>query len=978
MIIHFLFLLILTSFNVSANNAATTILLDHSTEHLDPSHQLRFFEDKNSELDANTAFLLDKQAWQALPDDLANFGFSNSTYWFSLNLRNTDTIDLELYLHINYALLDHIKLFVVNKSSPDQTLSTTQLHHTGDTFEFNARPAPFPTFLLPLELKAGEENTYLLQVSSQGSMQVPLSIWQKEAFLIKSNSDSFLYGFFLSALLIMSAYNLCLFLVIRDKTYLLYSSFIFCMAGVHSSLDGYAFQWFWPNAVAWHQISAIGFISIGLLVTVFFTRSILPIPANSYIDKGIKALAVLTTLSALTSIFLPYQKAATLNAIMTVIVMSGVAMICVAMLRHSPRIARFFCIAWGAYFLGIVLKSASKIGYLPYSTFTEYAGNIGGVVGIVIIAMALADRINNERRARASAQEQSIDNLKRFEALYQNALEGIFTYNAQGILLSANPAFLSLIGLKNIDNFNGNLASLEGYYLPEKQFLELFRAVKSEGQVSEYEAQMSNAQGDSIWVNISARLSNENGEEQIEGTLININERKVFEEQLKHMAEHDPLTGFYNRRAFEFEAKELLIKVQNYEDTACLLYMDLDQFKIVNDLCGHSAGDLLLQNISQKLLTEVQALEHQQIIARLGGDEFGILLKSTSLPKARLIAEALREAVEKFLFVWDNKRYSIGVSIGLVEICPFHQSVEQILAMADSACYLAKDQGRNRVHVFVETDKDMQFRQLEMQWVSSIKEALEQDQFFLVFQHIGSNANHSNRYHYEILLRLINSQGNLCAPGQFLPAAERYNLMPNIDRWVIRHFFSWLHKHPEHMEQLDCASINLSTQSIGHEDFSSFLVHIFDEFKIPPSKICFEITEGMAITHLDNTQHFIKKFRSLGCRFALDDFGTGFSSYAYLRDLHIDFLKIDGMFIKNLVEDGVNTAMVKSIADVASAIGIETIAEFVETEKIKQKLTEIGISYSQGYHIHKPQKLESTAFIEFNSNAEEAEGNKNS
>ncbi|KZZ54011.1 EAL domain-containing protein, partial [Oleiphilus sp. HI0123] len=879
-------------------------------------------------------------------------------------VQNETPVDIPAYLHVNYSQLDNIQLFHSIPGSPSHSVTLKKLVETGDRFNFAQRPIEFPTFVLPLELSAGQPQEYFVKVSSEGSLQVPLQLWEQESFLLQANNSLFLYGCFLSALLIMSAYNLCLFLIIRDKTYLLYSFFILCMAGMHSSLDGFAYQWFWPSAPSWHQISAITFISFGLLSTMLFTRTILPIPEKSILYRGIKLLTFLTVVSAITSLFLPYRQAAILNGGMTVIVMSSVTFICLAMLRFSPRIARFFCIAWGAYFLGIVLKSSSKMGYLPSSTFTEYAGNIGGVVGIVIISMALADRINSERRAREQAQSQSIGNLKRFENLYQNSLEGIFSYDKKGTLLSANPAFLSLIGLEDIPSFSGKTKDLNGYYLSEKEFTEFFKAVKKSGQVVDYEAQLSNSLGDSMWVNISARYVNEQGNEELEGTLININERKAFEQQLKHLAEHDSLTGFYNRRTFESSAKELLLKVQAGEDSACLLYMDLDQFKIVNDLCGHTAGDILLKNISQKLLQEVKALGPQQVIARLGGDEFGILVSQTSLPKARLIAESLREAVEKFLFIWEGKRYSIGVSIGLVEIYPYHQNVEQLLAMADAACYMAKDQGRNRVHVFIESDKDLQFRQLEMQWVTTIKEALTNDQFFLVFQHIAPNQGQEQNFHYEILLRLINSNGNLCSPGQFLPAAERYNLMPNIDRWVIKNYFAWLGKHPEHLEKLGCASINLSPQSIGQKEFSAFLVNLFEENKVPPHKVCFEITESMAITHLDNTQNFIDKFRALGCRFALDDFGTGFSSYAYLKDLNIDYLKIDGVFVKNLCDDAVNTAMIKSIADVASAIGIETIAEFVETAEIQDKLTEIGITYSQGYHIHKPVKLDSLALEE--------------
>lgn len=960
----YLSLILLFGFSFYALASNQPISFDHSTENIVLANHIVYFEDKDHSLTPGNIHTIQNTQWQSLPEGRANFGFSSSAYWFRFAVQNETPVDIPAYLHVNYSQLDNIQLFHSIPGSPSHSVTLKKLVETGDRFNFAQRPIEFPTFVLPLELSAGQPQEYFVKVSSEGSLQVPMQLWEQESFLLQANNSLFLYGCFLSALLIMSAYNLCLFLIIRDKTYLLYSFFILCMAGMHSSLDGFAYQWFWPSAPSWHQISAITFISFGLLSTMLFTRTILPIPEKSILYRGIKLLTFLTVVSAITSLFLPYRQAAILNGGMTVIVMSSVTFICLAMLRFSPRIARFFCIAWGAYFLGIVLKSSSKMGYLPSSTFTEYAGNIGGVVGIVIISMALADRINSERRAREQAQSQSIGNLKRFENLYQNSLEGIFSYDKKGTLLSANPAFLSLIGLEDIPSFSGKTKDLNGYYLSEKEFTEFFKAVKKSGQVDDYEAQLSNSLGDSMWVNISARYVNEQGNEELEGTLININERKAFEQQLKHLAEHDSLTGFYNRRTFESSAKELLLKVQAGEDSACLLYMDLDQFKIVNDLCGHTAGDILLKNISQKLLQEVKALGPQQIIARLGGDEFGILVSQTSLPKARLIAESLREAVEKFLFIWEGKRYSIGVSIGLVEIYPYHQNVEQLLAMADAACYMAKDQGRNRVHVFIESDKDLQFRQLEMQWVTTIKEALTNDQFFLVFQHIAPNQGQEQNFHYEILLRLINSNGNLCSPGQFLPAAERYNLMPNIDRWVIKNYFAWLGKHPEHLEKLGCASINLSPQSIGQKEFSAFLVNLFEENKVPPHKVCFEITESMAITHLDNTQNFIDKFRALGCRFALDDFGTGFSSYAYLKDLNIDYLKIDGVFVKNLCDDAVNTAMIKSIADVASAIGIETIAEFVETAEIQDKLTEIGITYSQGYHIHKPVKLDSLALEE--------------
>ena len=933
----------------SSIHASTNIVFDETHEYIESAENFFYFEDQDGALSLQEALHLNDKNWSHLPGNIANFGFSESVYWFSFDLKNDGNKEIELYVNVGYPLLDKIDFYAV---SDKQIL---EQYHSGDIFPFDARPVDYPSFLFPLSLSKGQSKTVLLRVESKGPIQVPLSIWKKETFLLKAQSYLFLYGCFLAVILIMSAYNFCLYIFVRDTSYLFYTFFTLCIAGIHGSLDGFAYQWFWPNAPAWHQISAVTLISLGCISTVLFTNTLLPIPKNSSLNTGIRALLAITVSSAIITLFIPYRQAAMLNAGITLITMSSVLFICLAMLKHSPRIAKFYSLAWGAYFLGILLKSANKLGYIPYSPVSEYAGNIGGIVGIIILSLALADRINSERRAKEKAQHDAIDNLKQFQLLYENALEGIFSFDLNGNLLSANPAFIKLIGdIKNND----------GYRLKPKEFKALLKEVRKTGQVVDFETTLHNHHEDSIWVNISARL-HEDAESDIpylEGTLININERKAFEQQMKYLAEHDPLTGFFNRRAFESAAKERLEKVQNSSEPCCLMYMDLDQFKIVNDLCGHTAGDLLLKNLSKQLLNKTHEIGSGHIISRLGGDEFGVLLGNTHLEKARLIAESFRKTVEDFLFIWQGKRYTLGVSIGLVELCPFHHSVEQVLIMADTACYQAKGQGRNRVHTFVESDKELELRQLEMQWVSTIKEAITKNQFFLVFQTIAPNQSSSDSYHYEILLRLINSNGNLCAPNQFIPAAERYNLMPNIDRWVIKSYFTWLNENQDHLDNLACGSINVSTQSLGDDTFPEFLVGIFDQYQIPHNKICFEITEGMAITHIDNTQSFISKFRNLGCRFALDDFGTGFSSYAYLKELCVDYIKIDGVFIKNLADNSVDNAMVKSICDVAKAMGIETVAEFVEDELILQRLKEIGINFSQGYHIHKPMKLDKQAF----------------
>jgi PAS domain-containing protein len=302
-------------------------------------------------------------------------------------------------------------------------------------------------------------------------------IWQKDAFLIASQSSQFLYISFLSALLIMCAYNLCLFILIRDPSYLLYSLFIIMVIGVHSSLDGFAYQWLWPEQVAWHQVSALTFISLGLITTIFFTKSLLPIPRKGRIRYGVNFLLWLSIGSAIMTVVLSYRYAAMLNALSTIIVMGGVSVICIAMLKHSPSIARFYTCAWSAYFIGIVLKSASKIGYLPYSPLTKYAGNIGAIVGVILISLALAERINSERKAKEFAQFESIENLQRFHELYENAIEAIFSFDLKGKLLSDNPEFLKLVGISNFSSFKGDYSNSDGFTLPTDEFVQLLKTV---------------------------------------------------------------------------------------------------------------------------------------------------------------------------------------------------------------------------------------------------------------------------------------------------------------------------------------------------------------------------------------------------------------------------------------------------------------------------------------------------------------------
>ncbi len=445
------------------------------------------------------------------------------------------------------------------------------------------------------------------------------------------------------------------------------------------------------------------------------------------------------------------------------------------------------------------------------------------------------------------------------------------------------------------------------------------------------------------------------------GTVIvlrDVSTERKLKQQLFWQATHDSLTGLANRSAFEKRLREAIESARAYNEEYALLYMDLDQFKVVNDTCGHLAGDELLRQLATQLKKNIRSAD---TLARLGGDEFGVLLDRCPLHEAVAIAQSLKESIGEHRFAWDNKTFEVGVSIGVVPVTSSCASKETLMSSADIACYAAKDLGRNRVHVFEEADDHTSKRHGEMHWVSRITEALQQDRFIL-YKQIISGIAHNDDHHYEILVRMLDDSGKIIPPGAFIPAAERYNMMPAIDRWVIRNLFifcanKYFTGNSEQPSVTQIYTINLSGNSVNDADFLKFVRDQFTLHKLPPEQFCFEITETSAIANLSSAATFISELKKMGCLFALDDFGSGLSSFGYLKNLPVDFLKIDGQFVKDIVDDPIDAAMVKSINEIGHVMGIQTIAEFVENDAILSKLKEIGVDYAQGYGIAKPEPL---------------------
>ncbi len=417
---------------------------------------------------------------------------------------------------------------------------------------------------------------------------------------------------------------------------------------------------------------------------------------------------------------------------------------------------------------------------------------------------------------------------------------------------------------------------------------------------------------------------------------------------IEHMAWHDALTGLFNR--FEFERRVRLALESTREGRHHgVLFLDLDQFKIVNDTCGHGAGDELLCQVATLFKSP---LRDSDCLVRLGGDEFGVLVEDCTLEDALRVANRLLSLVSEFRFSWQGRQFGIGVSIGLVMLDDPGQSLADVLRHADLACYAAKDRGRNRVQVFQPGDEDMQHRHGQMEWVSRLRNALETSRFCLFRQRIDGVAD-SDMLGHEYLLRMVDEPGGLIPPGAFIPAAERYNLMPMLDRWVVRHVFEDLVVADRH----GMAFINVSGASLGEEGFLGYVHEQLQEFGLDPARICFEITETAAIANLSVALDFITSVKRLGASVALDDFGSGLCSFSYLKHLPANYLKIDGSFVRDMLSDPLDDEIVRSIRNISRVVGVRTIAEYVETDDILLRLQELGVDYAQGFVIHKPASL---------------------
>lgn len=551
---------------------------------------------------------------------------------------------------------------------------------------------------------------------------------------------------------------------------------------------------------------------------------------------------------------------------------------------------------------------------------------------------------------------------QRYRELFQNVTAGVFQTTPDGKFMAANPALVRMLGYDTEDELIELDVARDVYMDPDHRE-NWARTMAEGGEVRNAELVLKRKDGTKIVVLENSRAVRDDEGRVLfyEGTLTDITAAHELSQQLSYDASHDPLTGLVNRREFEVRLQRALEMTQAANATHAVCYLDLDRFKTVNDTGGHVAGDELLRQLGQVLQQKVRSAD---VVARLGGDEFAVLLHNCGLNDALQIANNLLKAVQHFEFIWGAKKFTLGVSIGVVCITPAFKRLAQVMNAADTACYAAKDAGRSRVHVYQNDGTQLDRRHGEMDWVARAKRALAENRLFLEAQLIMPLDRVAREApHYELLVRMRDESGRAVPPGAFLPAVERYNLSVRYDRWIINAALEWMRHNPDAVKRVSRFFINLSRDSVTDPDTAAFIRQSLGTNGIDPRRVGFETVESIAIANLGKANQLIGELRHLGCSFGLDDFGSGVSSFAYLKALNADFLKIDGMFVGNISQDRVDYAMVRSIKDIGHVMGKKVVAESVESLAVLEKLREIGVDYAQGFAIGEPRPIDELASV---------------
>ncbi|MCW8091081.1 EAL domain-containing protein [Alteromonas sp. ASW11-130] len=932
---------------------AGTLLIDPEFEKANlKQHGLSTLADKNVSL----AQIINSTTGKVNPHFLHSFDDS-SRMWIVSHVQNISHTSLKMALTVERLGLDEVTIWIVDER---QRILHSYTSTAGEPVSWFEQMLPAITY--EFRLPKNQTVTILLSVQDSGLTSLPVFLWQQNALKAHSKIHLLFLGVLAGKLAILFIYFFLSYLYQRTParfwlalTNLLFLTLVVAMQGLLDTI--------FPVSKYAEPILAV------LLAFILFTLAKVTHNLFVRLPTGFHFLNYVGPLYLLIAVMTQDTWYLSITLLLTAPI-AGLLQVFSALLfrdRRNRSLSRIYLISW----LFLTALFALQIDILASSySLTSYHTALS-VLMLSLACLSLGVCVELKERSftqqQMSAKEQTISSLNYFYNLFRNSAEGLYTSTVDGALKSVNPAMCSVFGyedeksmLKAIQNTNQFYANPEDRELLVGELLE-------KGSVMGKEIKGRKADGNEFWFCISCQLQSEEGERFLYGSIFDITERKQSDISLEYLASHDSLTGVFNRREFELRLHSAANLAQQAKTSVVLLYLDLDRFKAVNDTCGHKAGDTLIKEIARLVQS---TLAGKGIVARLGGDEFAVLFEGHSEDAAYLQAVKILNAIQSYRYIWENRVFTLGVSIGLLNCTEHAANPEQLLSMADAACYIAKEQGRNQIHRYSNDDESLKRYEEELTWVADINEALDKNSFELYYQHYRVlNAQQQGDY-FEILLRMVSESGELIPPSAFFPSAERYDLSTKIDRWVVENTFKWLADNSAVLEKLERCCINLSGPSLADKDIKLLILNAFERSGVPYEKICFEITETVAIVKMEDTLQFMKTFNQLGCQFALDDFGSGFSSYTYLKHLPVNCVKIDGSFIKEMLNDPVDHAMVSSIKDVAKAMGMETVGECVEDEATMVALGKMGVNYAQGFGIAKPRSLKE--FVSLDNDAKKA------
>ena len=867
---------------------------------------------------------------------------SNERAWYSTELVHTGYSPIPLVLNIDRLNVDDLQIFLLDSS--DRIVKSYR--YQAGKGDYSLRQ-PLPNIRLAFTLQPYQNARLLISVKDEGLKYFPIMLWEREVLAQHDINMLTLLGAVAGIMALIAFYFLFSYLYQRIPTrFWLTMSSLVLIALLFITAGGIAI---WPSLTNGSEhFYAVCFGMLLLCIAKathhLFGRIPFILRALNYLIPCLTTLYCFTVNSYTTSITL-----------LVLIAGMGLYHVLLALVfkdKGSRAVSITYTLAWLSFFVFYALVTQNLFSNLVYTVDVTIGMLFFLTLGFLCFGFAVITKEEVLNQHQLSTQAETISSLNHFYNLFRHSAEGHYTSTWDGKLISVNPAMCKVFGYDNEEEMISEAVSTKVFYANVEDRQILLGEISQQGHVTGKEIRGKRRDGSEFWFSLSCQIRENDEGSFLYGSIIDITEKKQSDLSLQYLATHDSLTGVYNRRQFELLFKEKVFEAS--ETPICLLFLDLDRFKVVNDTCGHKAGDVLIKDIAR--LIESTLLPEAQL-ARLGGDEFGVIYSDTDTDTVYLNAVKILNAVQAYRFMWDNRIFNLGVSIGMVVCDDADVSAGQYLSMADAACYFAKEQGRNQVHRYNQNDESMQRYQHELDWVSSINNALEEGRFELYYQSLRPLSKTADGHYYEVLLRLREKDGKLIEPANFLPTAERFEMNVNVDKWVVTNTFKWLSENPDHLAELKRCSINLNCHSLADRDFTLFILNAFETFNIPYNKICFEVIESVAIINMDDTLAFMRTFNRLGCSFALDDFGSGFSSYSYLKSLPVSQVKIDGMFIKDMLNDSVDTAMVASINDVAKAMGMQTVGEFVENEGTLAQLGKMGVDFAQGYGVAKPAPL---------------------